>query len=158
MIEGRDEMQRHSLLTVVLLSVLILLGFQFLSQSSKALPFDADVDIKPDTLNLNMEGRWISAYIWNLPEPYNVSDIDTEEPILLEGVFPSESSNIEGEVLMVKFKFHGNTELIDYLRDHLYHMGGGWKRSVELRVTGQLVDGMEFSGIDTITIIDPVGK
>jgi len=150
-------MRVGSFLIVVFFSALVLFGFQFLSPLSKASSLAATVDIKPDTLNLNMRGRWITAYIGGLPEPYNVSDIDTSKPILLEGLFEAEWSNIEGEVLMVKFKFEGNTGLIDYLWNELTHMGGE-RGPIELRVTGQLVDGAQFSGVDTITIMDPIGN
>jgi len=43
----------------------------------------ATVDIKPDTLNLKSKGKWITCYI-ELPEGYNVSDIDVST-VMLDG-------------------------------------------------------------------------
>lgn len=131
------------------LSTLILFGFLAMSPSITAFSLTAAVDIKPDTLNVNMKGRWITAYI-GLPQGYKVSDIDPST-ILLEGLFKAEWSNIEGEVLMVKFDA---SIVTDYLWGKLYHMGV--KRApIELKVTGQLKDGADFSGSDTLTAINP---
>ncbi|MFQ6115555.1 MAG: hypothetical protein ACE5NG_15960, partial [bacterium] len=46
----------------------------------------ATVDIKPDTLNLIGKGKWTTTYI-ELPEGYNVSDIDVSS-ISLNGTVP----------------------------------------------------------------------
>jgi len=135
---------------VVFMSSSLLLGFQLLSPSSIAFTLGATVDIKPDTLNLNMRGKWITVYL-GLPEGYNVTDIDPAT-ILLEGLFNPEWSNIEDGRLMVKFDASSVT---DYLWDRLYHMGGK-RGTIELRVAGQLMDGTQFSGSDTITIMDPI--
>lgn len=151
-IEGDDEMRVRSLLMVVFLSALVLFSFQLLSQSSKALTLAATVDIKPDTLNLNMKGKWITVYI-ELPEDYNLTDID-ESTIMLEGLFSPEWSNIEGDTLMVKFDA---SSVIDYLWDRLYHMGGN-RGCIELRIAGQLMDGTQLSGSDKITIMNPIGN
>ena len=130
----------------------MLFGFQFLSQSSKAVTLAATVDIKPETLNLNMNGRWITVHI-GLPEGYNVTDID-QSTIRLEGFISPEWSNFEDGRLMVKFDA---SSVIDYLWDQLYHMGGR-RGSIELRVAGQLMDGTQFSGSDKITIMNPIGN
>jgi len=144
-------MRASSLFTALLFSALILFGFQLLSPPSRAFTLTATVDIKPDALNVNMKGRWITAYI-GLPEGYNVSNIDPST-IRLEGLFSPERSNIEGEALMVKFDAPSVT---NYVLGQLYHMG--LKRtSIELRVTGQLKDGTHFSGSDTITAMNPPG-
>jgi len=142
---------RVKLATVILgSSVLALIVLQITSPLGKGFVINATVDIKPDTLNLNMRGKWITVYI-GLPEDYNLTDID-KSTILLEGLFKAEWSRIEDGTLMVKFDA---SSVIDYLWDQLYHMGG--KRGpIELRVAGQLVDGTEFSGSDTITIMNPI--
>lgn len=145
-------MRARSLLMVMFLSTLALLSFQFLSQSSKAITLGATVDIKPDTLNLNMNGKWITVFV-GLPEGYNVTDID-QSTILLEDLFSPEWSNVENGVLMTKFDA---LTVIDYLWGQLYHMGGR-RGVVELRVAGQLTDGTQFSGSDKITIMDPIGN
>jgi hypothetical protein len=46
----------------------------------------ATVDIQPQTLNLRSRGKWITAYI-ELPEGYNVSDIDAAT-IMLNNTIP----------------------------------------------------------------------
>jgi len=147
-------MRTRPILVFMFLSTLVLFGFQFLSQSSKALTLAATVDIKPDTLNLNMKGRWITVYI-GLPEGYNVTEID-ESTIMLEGLFSPEWSNIEDGMLMTKFDA---SSVIDYLWGQLYHMGGK-RGSIDLTVAGQLMDDppTQFSGTDRITIMNPIGN
>jgi len=142
-------MRASSLFTALLFSALILFGFQILSPPGTAFSLKATVDIKPDTLNVNIKGKWITAYI-GLPEGYNVSDIDLST-ILLEGLFKAEWSNVEGKVLMVKFDASSVT---DYLLGQLYHMRLE-RTSIDVEVTGQLKDGIRFSGFDTITIMNP---
>lgn len=143
-------MKSKSLLIALVFSALILIGFQALS-TGKAFTLTATVDVNPDSINLNRQGRWITAYI-SLPEGYNVSDIDRSS-ILLEGQFSPEWSNIECERLMVKF----DASLVTpYLWDRLNHMGN--RVSIELTVTGKLTNGTPFTGSDTVTIMDPIGE
>ena len=145
-------MKTKSLILVLCFSALILFGFQVLSPSTTAFTLNATVDIKPDTINLNREGRWITAYI-SLPEGYNASDIDTSS-ILLEDMFSPEWNSIEGGMLMAKFD---SSAVINYLWGKLYHMGGN-RVFIELTVTGKLVDGTLFAGSDTVTIMDPMAE
>jgi len=140
-------MKSKSLLIALAFSAIILFGFQALSPGI-AFTLSATVDIDPDTINLNMQGRWITAYI-SLPEGYNVSDIDTSS-ILLEGQFSPEWSNIECGKLMAKFDA---ALVMPYLWDRLTHMGS--KASIELTVTGELTNGTPFTGSYTVTIMDP---
>ena len=144
----KKEMKSKSLLIALALSAIILFGFQALSPSI-AFTLSATVDIEPDTINLNMHGRWITAYI-SLPEGYNVSDINRSS-ILLEGQFSPDWSNIELDRLMAKFD---TALVIPYLWDRLTHMGS--KASIELTVTGELTNGTPFTGSDTVTIMDPL--
>ena len=145
-------MKIRSLIPVLCFSALILFGFQVLSPSTTAFTLNATVDIKPETINLNREGRWITVHI-ALPEGYNVSDIDTST-ILLEDMFSPEWTNIESGMLMAKFD---SSALINYLWSKLYHMGGN-RVFIELTVTGKLVDGTLFAGSDTVTIMDPMAE
>jgi hypothetical protein len=145
-------MRSKSILIVLGLATLMFLGAQVLTPLSRALTIPAEVDITPETLNLNRNGRWITVHI-ELPKGYNVTDVD-ESTILLEGLFSPEWSNVEDGRLMVKFDASG---VIDYLWDRLYHMGGK-AGSIELSVAGQLMDGTQFSGTDKITIMDPCGN
>jgi len=141
---------RAKTLSMVLgLSIFLLVGIQVLSPPSAAFAIAATVDIKPDTLNLNRHGRWITAFVC-LPEGYNVSDIDVST-ILLQNMFEPEWGSIEGDSLMIKFDA---SMVTTYLWDRLNHMGLG-RAHIELTITGQLMDGTDFEGTDTIVIMNP---
>ena len=129
---------------------ILLIGFQVAGQFGRAYNVEATVDIKPETLNLNMRGQWITAHI-ELPEGYNVSDIDPAS-ILLENMFGAVRSNMEGRKLMVKFEAD---RVIEYLWTRLLHMGA-YRNHIDLTIQGQLRDGTQFAGMDTITIMDPI--
>ena len=109
------------------------------SQSSVSM---ASIDIDPDTLNLKSKGRWITAYI-TLPDDYDVNDIDIST-ILLEDTIPAEWGDVQGDVLMVKFD-----------RSEVEDLVGGPADKITLTVSGQLPDGTEFQGLDTIRVISP---
>jgi hypothetical protein len=152
-------MKTKSLLTVLCFSALILFGFQVLSPPSTAFALEATVDIEPNTINLNRGGKWITVHI-AVPS-YNVSDIDrtninmTDDPLNPTWNVPSEWSNIEGNVLMVKFD---SSEVISHLWSLLDgHMGRHPRTSIELTIVG-FVKGTPFAGSDTVTIMDPIGK
>ena len=100
----------------------------------------AIIDIDPDTLNLKSKGKWITCYV-ELPEGYDVSDIDVDS-ILLEGLFMVQKSDVQGETLMVKFN---RKEIVDYI-------GLIPSDSVTLGLVGQLVNGTAFGGEDTIRL------
>lgn len=149
-------MKAKSLLLITCFSVLTLFGFQVLSPTI-AFTLDATVDIKPDTINLNREGRWITAYI-TLPEGYNVTDIDRTNINMTDPLDPlwkisSEWSNIENCILMIKFD---SSLVIEHLWERLWHMGGN-RASIELTVEG-FVNGTPFAGSDTVAIMNPVGE
>ena len=107
-------------------------------------PIEAQVRITPKILNIKSHGRWVTAHIF-LPEPYNEKNIDINSVELwYNGVFVQAEWGIATKhSLMVKFP-----------RDKIIEMLKGEEGPVELRVTG-LVNGIEFYGTDTITIIDP---
>jgi hypothetical protein len=119
----------------------------------------AVIDIAPDLLNLKSKGEWITCYI-ELPEGYNVSDIDIYS-IRLNDTFPvsllpkppvpvpTEIGDHDDDGipdLMVKFN---RTELTS----HIYHVLGITYGNVMLRITGNLTDGTPFEGSDTIRVI-----
>jgi hypothetical protein len=149
--EGK-YMNTKSLLPALGISALIvLLALQVVAPPSKAVSVDATFDIKPETLNLNMKGRWLTGFITLTSNGYNVSDINASKPVLLDDLFRAVSSNIEDNVLVVKFDY--TVELRDHIWMKLNHMGK--RTSMELEVTGELNDGTAFKGIDTITVINP---
>jgi uncharacterized delta-60 repeat protein len=100
------------------------------------------IDIDPDTLNLDSKGRWITAYI-TLNNPYDVNDIDIST-VMLEDTIPSEWEDVQNHTLMVKFD---RSEVEDYI--------GVPQESIELTITGKLMDGIPFEGSDTIRVIEP---
>jgi hypothetical protein len=120
--------------------------------SSVSLDLAATVDIKPDTLNLRNQRRWVTVYI-ELPEGYDVGDIAIDT-VVLEGAIAAETSptavdDYDGDDvsdLMVKFS---RQQLVE----HLGYTTGG----VSLAVSGELSNGTPFEGSDTITVIAPAG-
>jgi len=116
------------------------------------------LDLNPNTLNLKSRGMWVTCYI-EPPEGYSAEDIDFSTIML--GNVPVESRLKYGFVknpviedrdgngipeLMVKF---GKQALLEYVRDVL---GITWG-DVALEVTGELTDGTQFKGSDTIKVV-----
>jgi hypothetical protein len=76
-------------------------------------------------------------------------DVDT---VLLEGLLDVQRSEIQGNVLVVKFD---REDLAAYVEDFLEITPPA---DVELTVTGELTDGVEFRGSDTIRVMDSGSK
>jgi len=116
------------------------------------------IDIKPDTLNLKGMGKWITAYI-ELPEGYDVASINVSS-IMLNDTIPAEPRPVTiGDYdndtipdLMVKFD---RDEVISYILANADMTQLIEKRFmiVTLTITGNLNDGTQFQGSDTIKII-----
>jgi signal peptidase len=105
----------------------------------------ASVDIDPDTLNLDSQGKWITVYAY-IDTEYDEKDIIIKS-VMLDGVIQAEWGEVQTDGrLMVKFD---RTLLIEYLIREGY--GDGDK--VTLTVSGEFVDGVRFSGTDTIVVI-----
>jgi len=114
----------------------------YFSNSPSAIT--ATIDVKPDTLNLKSQGKWIAAHI-KLPEGYNVEDIDVST-IMLNDVLPAESSQVYRRTLMVKFDRSEEIALLPQVGE------------AELTIAGKLFDGTSFEGSDSIRVIlPPVG-
>jgi signal peptidase len=101
----------------------------------------AIVDIKPDTLNLGSEGEWITVYAY-IDTEYDEKDIVVES-VKIDDKIPAEWGEVNGTRLMVKFN---RSLVIAHLIDRGYGDGG----DVTLTVSGEFVDGVRFSGTDTI--------
>jgi signal peptidase len=105
----------------------------------------ASVDIDPDTLNLDSQGKWITVYAY-IDTEYNEKDIIIKS-VMLDGVIQAEWGEVQADGrLMVKFD---RASVISYLIDKGY--GNGDKAT--LTVSGEFVDGVKFSGTDTIVVI-----
>jgi hypothetical protein len=107
----------------------------------------ATIDIDPDTLNMKSDGQWVTCYI-SLPAGNDVADIAVNS-VLLEAFLEVQQSDIQGDVLMVKFD---RQDLITYLETVL---GVTPPTDVELSVVGELTDGTPLEGADTIRVIKP---
>jgi hypothetical protein len=106
---------------------------------------EAKMTITPKVLNIKSKGRWVTACI-SLPEPYQEEDIDIDSVKLwYRGDFvQAEWGKVEENCLTVKFP---RGKIIEMLEDE--------EGPVELKVTG-LVNGIEFSGTGTMTVINPL--
>jgi probable HAF family extracellular repeat protein len=104
-------------------------------------PIRAKIFLCPDTLNLRDNGWWITCFIW-LPEGYKVADINPAS-ILLEDEVKAEWTWVDKrcQVMIVKFRRSAVEDIVD----------AGW---VKLTVSGELTNGREFEGTDTIKVID----
>lgn len=105
----------------------------------------AEIDLDPDTLNLNSNGQWITCYI-ELEDTYDPADIDGAT-VKLEDI-PAYDGNIivdhDGDGIMermVKFEGAAVQAIVQ-------------PPEATLTVTGQLVTGMSFEGSATIRVID----
>ncbi len=101
------------------------------------------VDIDPDTLNLESNGNWITCYL-NLPEEYNVADIDPKT-VMLEDTIVADWVWFDEETQMAKAKFN-RSAVNDLLIERAL------SSDVELSVTGALTDGRTFGGLYTIGV------
>lgn len=106
----------------------------------------AVIDIKPDTLNLDSEGKWVTCYI-ELPTPNSVNDIVVSAIIMNNVVYaeskPTEIGDYDGDTvpdLMIKFD---RTAVQDLLYDD----------EIRLCVTFGLSNGKLCGGWDSIRVI-----
>jgi len=125
---------------------------------------NATVDIIPNTLNMRGKLQYVTAYI-ELPEGYNVSDIDVSS-ILLNNTIPVDPNapiaigdydNDTIPDLMVKFN---GTEVIKYILNNINVTKLIEERflTITLTLIGKLNDGTQFQGSDTIRITMPAPR
>lgn len=117
----------------------------------------AEVDINPNTINLNRKELLLTVFI-ELPESYDVRGINVSS-IKLNGIIPAKLTpttvgdhNGNGiEDLMIKFEIPN--EDVEHQTT-----SGLLKLLVTLSVGGKLFDGTVFSGSDTIRVMLPTPK
>lgn len=99
------------------------------------------VTFHPQRLNLKSKGRWVTAYI-ELPEGYNVNDIDGEtlKLIINQTELYAAWGNVQDNLYMAKFD-----------RAQLISMLAGTIGTVELTVTGTAAD-RKFKGVGEIEV------
>jgi hypothetical protein len=104
-------------------------------------PVSTDVEIVPHRLNLASRGKWISCHI-RLPEGYDVADVNSYSILLEEEIEPDWMwFNEKQNVVMAKFR---RSEVEDILE----------AGEVELTISGELMDGTPFEGMDVITVVE----
>ncbi len=100
-------------------------------------PIESTVEVKPETLNLAGKGDF-TVFI-QLPEGYDISEVDIGT-VECEGAVATRG-NVAKNKLIVKFD-----------RESLVDVEPG--DEVTFTVTGILLDGTRFIGLDTIRVID----
>jgi len=141
----------RKMLIVFSLLVPIMLGLQLLATRSTATSIQVTVDIKPETLNLNERQGLITVFIYNLPQPYTVNDINQTTVRIGNLNLERAWGQIEEDKLILKFDA---STVIDYVWSQIYHMGA-FRTVITLKVTGKMMDGASFEGSDTITALTP---
>lgn len=111
---------------------------------------EATVDVDPDTLNLKSKGKWVTCYI-ELPEDYDVSDIDTSTVKLNYEDF----DEISAELHPTEVGDHDTDGIPDLMvkfdrQDLIAILSVG---KAILTITGEVND-VSFEGTDTIIVID----
>jgi hypothetical protein len=111
----------------------------------------ATVDLDPNTLNLKGRGKYVACYV-ELPEGFDPTDIDVST-VMLNAAIPAELSptsvgDYDGDGIPDRMMKFSREDLIDLVGDD---RGDGF----EVTVSGELMDGTEFSGTDVIRVINP---
>lgn len=154
-------MRKQTVSTALALAFSLIIWIQLMTAQVRANVISADVNIDPDMLNLNSNGRFVTVYI-ELPEDYNVRDI-LLETVRLQGI-PA--------ITDLTYGFVKNPEVMDHDGDGILermvkfdraavitllieHMSPHVKHEVPLTVTGELSNGEDFKGSDTIKVFRP---
>jgi PKD domain len=126
------------------------------------LQTETSIDINPDTLNLKSKGEWITAYI-EFPTGYNVGEIElssinlvSESGDIISSIDLSDPATIgdyDNNVisdLMVKFS---RFDVVNYFGVTDSTEGIGNDVMVKMSISGELNDGTQFEGSDSIRLI-----
>jgi parallel beta-helix repeat protein/predicted outer membrane repeat protein len=104
----------------------------------------AEVDIAPNTLNLNNKGKWVTAFI-QLPEDYSVSEIEPNS-VLLEDSIQAASLLVDEQKQVAIARFSRENV------QSILNIG-----EVKLTISGQLTDRTTFQGKDVIRVVQKSG-
>ena len=119
---------------------------------------EANVEMDPDTLNLDSRGEWITSY-FELPEGYYLDDINVSTILLNETIPAAPHPTLVGDYdsdgvldLMVKFN---RAEVVTYISTNvnMTKLANDRYMMITLIVTCELNDGTPFEGSDTVTIL-----
>jgi len=126
------------------------------------LQTETSIEINPDTLNLKSNGEWITAYI-EFPTGYNVGEIElssinlvSESGDIISSIDLSDPATIgdyDNNVisdLMVKFS---RLDVVNYFGVTDSTEGIGNDVMVKMSISGELNDGTQFEGSDSIRLI-----
>lgn len=115
----------------------------------------ADVDIDPDTLNLASNGQYVTAYV-TLPIEYDINDVNFDSIRLNRGI-PSIPIGSIGEDCLGfncgKFSFARGIVADIYETTDVDGETGKFREET-VTISGTLLDGTAFAGVDSIKIID----
>jgi predicted outer membrane repeat protein len=109
------------------------------------LGITANINIMPKSLNLQSNRLWVTCTV-KLEDIYNINDINTET-LKLNGKVEPARINIDNEQqkMTVKFSYYKVRDMLD-----------PDQTSASLILTGELNNGTNFEGSDTIKIVQPV--
>lgn len=121
------------------------------------LAIKADIDIKPDTINLKSKGNWITAYI-ELPKEYDINKIDRSTILLNHEISAEIINNSDYKTtdqdndgildIMVKFD---REKVIEMIKRNVSN-----KRDFNFDIIGEVVHNqipILFEGADNVNII-----
>ncbi|MDH5462162.1 MAG: hypothetical protein OEZ29_04135 [Candidatus Bathyarchaeota archaeon] len=152
-------MRKYSVLMTLGLLAMLLLGLQLSASPATAPTIEAEVHILPEVFNLKQKGA-ITAHIVSLTKDdvaYSLQNVNKSTiGLYYEGVLIAEALHVTvgHDNLIAKFD---STIVADYIwLNILYHMGmvpPQEKYPVPLTVAGELLNGEQFAGSDTIKVI-----
>lgn len=109
-------------------------------------PIIATIDFHPEVLNFKSKGNWVTVYI-SLPDDYDVNNVNMNT-VFLNGDVPASTK----------------TEIIDINNDNIPDLMVKFNRNLvknalepqefcNIIITGEMIEGNEFKGIDIIKLI-----
>ncbi len=110
------------------------------------LPIECEMWLTPQSLNLGSKGRWVKAH-FVLPDGYVVEDVDVNRPCEVVELF-----DVESEYVRIYVNDDGFVEVEAVFMRSAFCNAGSFDGAVT--VVGNLIDGRQFMGTDTIRVND----
>ena len=108
-------------------------------------PVEVEVKLTPQMLNCDSEGKWLKAHV-TLPEEIYPEDIDVNTPAV------ADPPGIESEFIEVNEYSDGYFDVQIYFDREIFCQALSEDGSLEVTITGSLLDGRKFQGSDTIKL------